>query len=129
MRHRPGTARKKRGRQKYPPPEWIFIDVDGTLTPRVIEWIRQIREGGYRFVLWSMRGEDYARLVAERFEAADLFDHIISKPGFIVDDQGWNWIRYTRILQTPFYEHNEDPMAEIETGLEEMRNVSVNHQS
>ncbi len=27
-----------------------------------------------------------------------LFRHVLLKPAFIADDQGWEWLKYTRIL-------------------------------
>ena len=83
---------------KYPLQKWIFVDIDGTLSNDVIEWIKTKRPEGYRFVLWSSRGEEYAKAVAERYEIVDLFEHIISKPGYIVDDKGWSWVKYTKTI-------------------------------
>ena len=84
---------------KYPPPKWIFVDIDRTLSKTLIEWIRRKRPDGYRFVLWSSRGEEYAKSVAQKWSITDLFEHIISKPGYIVDDKGWGWIRWTKIIR------------------------------
>ena len=87
---------------KYPLPRWVFIDVDntlvhyGVLSQNVVDYIKEARGRGFRFVLWSARGEEYAKSVADRHDVADLFEHIISKPGYIMDDHGWNWIRYTK---------------------------------
>jgi len=89
---------------KYPPPKWIFIDVDGTLvrhgilSHEVIARIKEYRFNGFRFVLWSARGEEYARASAERHEVKNLFEHIISKPGYVIDDRGWSWVRHTKII-------------------------------
>jgi hypothetical protein len=41
----------------------------------------------------------HARKAAELFGASDIFDHILSKPGFILDDQGWSWIRFTGVIR------------------------------
>ena len=87
---------------KYPPPRWVFVDVDGTLVQygvlsmEVVAWIKEARRRGFRFVLWSARGQEYARASAERHEVIGLFEHIISKPGYIIDDKGWEWVRYTK---------------------------------
>ena len=84
---------------KHAPPNWIYVDVDGTLCHAVIEWCRrQKTERGTRLVLWSSRGQEHARRQAERFGCVDLFEAILSKPGRIVDDMGWGWVRYTRAI-------------------------------
>ena len=91
-------------RIKYPPPKVIFVDVDGTLYDSVlnhalIKWCRDRKAEGFKLVLWSARGEDYAKRCAKRFDIVDLFDHIIDKPGYIVDDLGWSWIKYTKVVK------------------------------
>ena len=93
-------------RQKYPPPRVIAIDVDGTLQHRgspnnpLIAWCKERKADGFTMMLWSSRGEDHARRYAELFGVTDLFDLICSKPGYIVDDQGWGWIKYTRVIRS-----------------------------
>ena len=90
---------------KYPPPRVIAVDVDGTLlingtaNQPLIDWCIKQRDAGLSLMLWSSRGEAHARNVATAFDVADLFSVICSKPGYVVDDQGWNWIRYTRIIR------------------------------
>lgn len=85
----------------------IAIDVDGTLITecgpnlQLIEWIREKHSEGFPTMLWSMQGRDYARSVAERLEILDLFDVIASKPRYIVDDQGWQWVKYTNVIRNP----------------------------
>ena len=81
--------------------KWIFVDVDGTLTEGVAERIRERVlniDDDCKFVLWSSRGQDYAKMVAERMGITDMFDNIISKPDYILDDKGWQWIKYTRVI-------------------------------
>ena len=51
-------------------------------------------------MLWSSRGSAYAMKAAVLYGIEDLFSVICSKPGYIVDDQGWNWIRYTRVIRS-----------------------------
>jgi len=93
-------------RQKYPPPKVIAIDVDGTLQQRglpnnrLIEGCKKRKEDGFTIMLWSSRGEAHARKYAELFGVTDLFDLICSKPGYIVDDQAWGWIKYTRVIRS-----------------------------
>ena len=90
---------------KPPPPQrCIAIDVDGTLLIRgrlnqpLIEWVKQKKEEGFETILWSARGKDHAAKVANHFGIGDSFDSILSKPGYIVDDLGWKWIKYTRVI-------------------------------
>lgn len=90
--------------QKHPPNKLIAVDVDGTLiidgqiNILVVEFCRYMRDRDYQIMLWSSRGKQYAQDVAVRFEIADLFDDIIGKPGHILDDQGWEWTKYTRVV-------------------------------
>jgi len=83
------------------------VDIDGTLSKKVIEWIKERKTEGYRFVLWSARGEKYAIFVAGKYNIVDLFEHIISKPGYIIDDKGWSWIKYTKIIRSVFKRKTE----------------------
>ena len=89
---------------KYPPTKAIFVDVDGTLiggssiNHPLIAWIDERKADGFSLTLWSARGERYARQVADRLQVTDRFDHIIAKPGYIVDDQGWFWIKHTQTI-------------------------------
>jgi hypothetical protein len=91
---------------KYPPSRTIAVDVDGTLlvngrlNARLIEFCRAQRARGFSIMLWSARGKAYAQAVAERFEIVDLFDDIVGKPGYIVDDLGWTWIKFTRVVRS-----------------------------
>lgn len=107
--------------QKYRPPKVIAVDVDGTIlingaaNEKAILWCRRKKGEGYSLTLWSMRGEAHARKAAELFGVVDLFDHIISKPGFILDDKGWTWTRFSRVIRdldpdklTPGPEHEPD---------------------
>ena len=83
----------------------IAVDVDGTLLIRgkanskLIDWLRKKKSDGFDLVLWSARGEEHARRVSERFEISELFTVILSKPGHIVDDKGWNWVRFTKLIR------------------------------
>ncbi len=92
-------------KNKYPPPKVITVDVDGTLFSRgvanqkLIEWCRTKKDSGFFMILWSARGEKYAIRAAEKAGLDKVFDCIISKPGYIVDDKGWSWIKYTRVVK------------------------------
>lgn len=96
----------KNTNQKYPPTNSIAVDVDGTLhtngvaNAKVIEFCRAQKARGFVLTLWSARGKKYAQAAAERFGVTELFDDIVSKPGYVLDDQGWNWIKYTHVIRT-----------------------------
>lgn len=105
---------------KHPAPRVIAVDVDGTLhvaglpNHRVIEWCRKKAADGFTLILWSSRGEAYARNAAKLFGVEDLFPVIISKPGYIVDDMGWSWIKYTHIVRNLGEEQRQSEMTEAE---------------
>ncbi len=100
---------------KFAPPKVIAVDVDGTLhirgepNLRLIEWIRLKKSEGFFLMLWSSRGESNARKYAELFGVTDLFDLICSKPGWIVDDKGWRWTQYTRIVSHVLQDQDNQP--------------------
>lgn len=95
--------------RKQPPPppaKCIAIDVDETLITRLgkldeplAEWVRKKHDEGYETILWSARGRKHAQAAADRHGIADYFDSILSKPGYIVDDLGWSWIKYTQVVR------------------------------
>ena len=90
---------------KYPPTKVIAIDVDDTLCIRgrcnakLVAWCRAMSAKGYSLMLWSARGKDHATNVATTLGVADVFDVITGKPGYIVDDKGWAWTKFTRVLR------------------------------
>jgi len=92
--------------KSLPPPRVIAVDVDNTLhsagvcNSRLIDWCKQQKEAGFYLMLWSSRGEAHARNVAAHCGVDGLFDMICSKPGYVVDDQGWGWIKYTRVISS-----------------------------
>jgi len=92
--------------QKYRPTKVIGIDVDGTLlingkiNEQLVKWCRNKKDNGFSLILWSARGEKHAINIAKMAKIQDIFDHILSKPGYIVDDQGWQWTKYTRIIRS-----------------------------
>ena len=89
---------------KFPPTKCIAIDVDGTLVIsgrlnlNLATWAKERKEQGFEVILWSARGRQYAIDQATKYGVTDCFTVIISKPGFIVDDLGWSWVKYTQIL-------------------------------
>ena len=91
--------------QKYPPAKVIAIDVDGTLMVRgeinapLCGWIKEKKRKGFHVILWSARGMRHAQGVARKAGMDEVFDTIIGKPGYIVDDRGWGWVKFTRVLR------------------------------
>ena len=92
---------------KYPPTRMIAIDVDGTLilhkihiNTALVEFCRQKKSDGFSLMLWSARGREYAETIARQFGLTDLFEVILAKPGYIVDDLGWDWIKYTQVIRS-----------------------------
>ena len=90
----------------YDPPKLIAIDVDGTLVingvlnSKLLKWCRDRKQEGFTLMLWSARGSDYAKAAAKSCDAIDLFDTITGKPGYIVDDLGWSWIKFTKVVRS-----------------------------
>lgn len=78
--------------------------MDGTLhesgipNTKVIAWLRVKKLEGFELVLWSARGQRHAQRAIDNLGLAGLFDVVISKPGYIVDDKGWAWIKWTKIV-------------------------------
>tara|TARA_R110000782_G_C14805709_1_gene412294 strand:- start:2411 stop:2695 length:285 start_codon:yes stop_codon:yes gene_type:complete len=91
--------------QKFPKPKIIYADIDGTLlingrlNRALISRLRENKSEGYKIYLWSMQGLTYAEKFADTHKITDLFEQILPKPGFIVDDMGWGWTKYTRKLR------------------------------
>ncbi len=89
---------------KHPRNKSIFIDIDGTLISRgvlnetIVTFCKRKKAEGFDIILWSARGREYAETVAAMCGITDLFTAIIGKPGYVVDDLGWNWIKYTKVL-------------------------------
>jgi hypothetical protein len=67
---------------------------------RLIAWCRERKADGFGLMLWSARGMAYAQHAADVLSIRDLFDVICGKPGYVVDDQGWNWIKHTHIVRS-----------------------------
>jgi hydroxymethylpyrimidine pyrophosphatase-like HAD family hydrolase len=94
--------------QQYQPARIIAVDVDGTLirdgrlVQPLVNWLKEQREKGFRLMLWSARGKDHAENAIKTFELEGLFDDVVGKPGYVVDDQGWDWIRYTHVVGIKF---------------------------
>lgn len=86
---------------KFPPPRMIAIDVDktlyfaGELNDLIVRWAKEKRADGFELIVWSNRGTKYAQAAAQSAGLVDLCSACISKPGYILDDKGWDWIRHT----------------------------------
>jgi hydroxymethylpyrimidine pyrophosphatase-like HAD family hydrolase len=92
---------------KFPPSRVIAVDVDGTLhnagrvNAALVEYCRARKAEGYRLMLWSARGIEHAQRAVDLFGLAGLFDDVVGKPGYIIDDLGWTWIKYTHVILKP----------------------------
>lgn len=92
-------------KQRFPPARCIAIDVDGTLIRRgvlnrpLVEWAKERKADGFDVLLWTARGRAHAERVAKAHGIEDAFTAILGKPGYLVDDLGWRWTRYTRVLR------------------------------
>jgi len=90
----------------HPVPRVIYCDVDGTLhrngmaNTRLIAWLNDRKAEGFTLYLWSMRGDKHARDWAHSLGIVELFAAIVPKPGYIVDDQGWTWVKFTRCIRS-----------------------------
>lgn len=92
----------------YSPPRAIFVDVDGTLISCVgqvnttlLQFLRERKADGYELTLWSMRGREHAEAAVGHADCEGLFNHVISKPGYVVDDKGLTWLRDVGIIPVP----------------------------
>lgn len=100
-RHAP-PLRIREATRKKPLTKVIAVDVDDTLlisgkiNEELVVWCRARKCEGFKLILWSQAGEVHARNVARRAGIVDLFHVIIGKPGYIVDDKGWGWTKFTR---------------------------------
>ena len=83
----------------------IYVDVDGTLVVggkpnrKLVELLTQWKKAGFELVLWSAAGREHAEEMAELCGVTDCFSVILSKPGYIVDDVGWKWTRWVKVVR------------------------------
>ena len=98
-----------RANQKFPPTKCIGIDVDGTLinkngklNRKLADWAKEKKDEGWEVILWTAQGKAHAMQVAKKYDIEDHFTAIIGKVGYIVDDLGWSWIKYTKRLKELF---------------------------
>jgi hypothetical protein len=57
-----------------------------------------MKDQGYELVLWSARGKERAEMAAAMTDKTDLFEAILAKPSYIIDDKGWTWVKFVRCL-------------------------------
>lgn len=75
------------------------LEIGGRLNTALVAWIKARRAEGFEINLWSAGGEGHARRVADGFGVLDLFAHVLTKPAYIVDDDGWAWTKHTNVIQ------------------------------
>ena len=90
--------------QKFKSPRVIYCDVDNTLVvggrlnKRLVQGLGERRPAGFQLNVWSARGEEVARAAVERAELEGKVNACLSKPGTLVDDAGWGWVRFTHVI-------------------------------
>ena len=95
---------KTRNEPFYEPPRVLAVDVDGTLFVKgrvnrlVVDFVMSQKTAGFEIIIWSSRGTDYAKRATAAAGLTGVADVVTSKPGAIIDDQGWQWIKYTRVI-------------------------------
>lgn len=83
----------------------LAVDVDGTLLAgkhprkRVVDQVKAKHNDGYQIIVWSSAGEDHARAAINLCGIEGIVHAVISKLGYILDDQRWSWIKYTKVLR------------------------------
>lgn len=87
------------------PPQAIAIDVDGTLivngqvNAALVSFAHRCSEQGFDLMLWSMRGREVAKQAAEAAGLSSVIDVVASKPGYMIDDRGFDWLRGVRLVR------------------------------
>jgi hypothetical protein len=82
----------------------IAVDVDDTLlikgviNEKLSKWCRDRKTEGFCLILWSARGEVHAVDTCKKAGLDNVFDYVISKPSYVVDDKGWEWTKYTKVI-------------------------------
>ena len=84
-------------------PRWAYVDVDGTLLVRhevnqaLVTKLKAMKADGWIICVWSSRGSVYAQAAVIKAGLEEVTDHVLSKPGWICDDQGLGWLEYVRV--------------------------------
>ena len=93
-------------RLKYPSRRVLAVDVDGVLidsygrrNAEAADYARAMHADGWRIIVWSARGHEYAKDAAEDCGLSDL-DRltVCGKPAAVLDDQGWRWARWVPVI-------------------------------
>ena len=101
---RPRLSITNTTKQRHPPPKVIAVDVDGTLiidgkvNAELVDYCRRKKDEGFTMILWSSRGKENAERAAKQSGLEGVFNILMSKPGYIVDDKQWSWTKYTRVV-------------------------------
>jgi ribonucleotide monophosphatase NagD (HAD superfamily) len=80
----------------------FFCDVDGVLLRNgrinsdVKAFLEQRQAEGHEVLIWSARGREHARKVCEM---AELECECVPKPQAILDDRGWEWVKWVPVLR------------------------------
>ena len=88
----------------------IFIDVDGTLlidgqaNKKLVAWLSAVPAGQFEIILWSSRGKDHAEKAARFTGTTSYFAAIISKPNYIIDNDGLKWVRLVESMNHVAFE-------------------------
>ena len=91
-------------KRRYPLKKVIAVDVDDTLlingeiNQKLSKWCEARKTEGFCLILWSARGERHAEDTCKKAGLDDVFDYVISKPSYVVDDVGWEWTKYTKVI-------------------------------
>ena len=86
----------------------VFVDVDDTLVrfsgnkvipiPKVIEYVKDLKNKGYVLYLWSRGGAAYAKSIAEKLGIEHCFVYFLDKPEWMIDDQGIEEWKFLKIV-------------------------------
>lgn len=96
----------------------LYVDVDDTLlrSGRIVGPVATAIEAaisqGTDVVIWSARGKSHAERAAQM---AGLYGRVtcLCKPDAIIDDRGWGWVKWTRVLSA-------DDLRAIVSGIEHL---------
>ena len=72
--------------------------ISGEINEKLSKWCEARKKEGFCLILWSARGEVYADRICKKAGLNDVFNYVISKPSYLVDDKGWGWTKYTKVI-------------------------------
>jgi hypothetical protein len=93
-------------KSNYPDESYITVECYGsnsTLVPheKNIKLLRKFAKLGYKIVVWSASGWEWAEAVVRRLELTDIVDTCMSKPRYYFDDLPCNEWMGPRIWREP----------------------------